>query len=147
MRRLASLLAAPALLLGLALLGYWYYHREAERQEALQGMENAVWRNDWRMVRDTLKDASDVSVSDHGRVLSAYICGGSICQSLSFYFRNGALWENTPQFKPFIVLPHAQGAFFLRDGEVVDCRLILNWPGQRETSWREVLAVNSPKRG
>jgi hypothetical protein len=107
-------------------------------------MENAVQATDWRMVRDTMKNASDVSVLGDGRVLTASLGG----RSISFYFHNGALWENTPQLKPFIVLPHAQGGFFLRMGKTaVDCRLILNWPGQRETSWRKVLAVNSPKRG
>jgi hypothetical protein len=135
MRQLASLLAAPAILLGLALLGYWYYHWQVERQESIRGMESAVWRDDWRMVRDTMKNASDVSVSDDGRVLTGSLGG----RPVSFYFRDDALWEKAAQSRPFAVLPHAHGAFSLRDWRTVDCRLVLDWPGQAEVSrWETV---------
>jgi len=137
MRQLASLLAAPAILLGLALLGYWYYHWQGERRESIRSMENAVGRDDWLMVRDTLKDASDVSVSDDGRVLTASLGG----RTLSFFFREGALWEKTPQSRSFVVLPHARGTFSMRNWHTVDCRLVLDWPGQREVSRWETITL------
>ena len=137
MRQLASLLAAPAILLGLALLGYWYYHWQGERRESIRSMENAVGRDDWLMVRDTLKDASDVSVSDDGRVLTASLGG----RPLSFFFREGALWEKTPQSRSFVVLPHARGKFSMRDWHTVDCCLVLDWPGQREVSRWETITL------
>lgn len=137
MRQLTSLLAAPAVLLGLALLGYWYYPWQGERRESIRSMENAVWRDDWRMARDTLKDASDVAVSGDGRVLTASLGG----RSVSFYFRKGALWEKAAQTSPFVVMPHAHGTFSLPGWRVVGCRLVLDWPGQRETALWETVTL------